>query len=393
MAHRSILVFPDDTAKMITDTILEAKKSLRIKMFIFSDPQLIYAVIDAHNRGLDVKVMLNPARRSGEEENESTRKLLEQAGVNVKDTNPFFGLTHEKSMVVDDRLAFIKSLNWETKNLTETRDYAIITSNPHEVEEVILCFEADWARTDFNPGENARLIWCSINGRDRIARFIDDAKHSLFIQNERYQDLVIIERIIRAATRGVKVHVMVRPPHTLKKEKLIEGVGGLRIMDDVGIKIHKLKHLKLHGKMLLADGCRAIVGSINLTPGSFDDRRELAIEVNDIEIVERLHEIAQYDWENSHKLDLTDAGLFEDLEFRGEGGSEKLILDPEDHTKHHTHDQDHEHNHKHNHEHEHKHNHEHEDKHNHDHEHKHNHDHNHKHNHDHDHNHKHKKDD
>ena len=54
--------------------------------------------------------------------------------------------------------------------------------------------------------------------------------------------------------RGVKVHVMARPPHTLKKEKLIEGVGGLRIMDDVGIKIHKLKHLKLHAKMLLADG-------------------------------------------------------------------------------------------------------------------------------------------
>jgi len=372
MAHRSILVFPDDGAKMIIDSILEAKKSLRIKMFVFSDPELIYAVIDAHKRGLDVKVMLNPARRSGEEENESTRRLFEQAGVNVKDTNPFFGLTHEKSMVVDDRLAFIKSLNWETKNLTETRDYAIITANPHEVAEVIMCFEADWERTDFDPGENARLIWCSINGRDRIARFIDDARHSLFIQNERYQDLVIIERIIRAATRGVKVHVMVRPPHTLKKEKLIEGVGGLRIMDDVGIKIHKLKHLKLHGKMLLADGCRAIVGSINLTPGSFDDRRELAIEVNDAEIVERLHEIAQYDWENSHKLDLTDAGLFEDLEFRGEGGSEKFILDPENHSKNINHDHDHDHDHKHNHDHDDEHKH----KHNHDHDHKHNHNHN-----------------
>ena len=372
MAHRSILVFPDDGAKMIIDSILEAKKSLRIKMFVFSDPELIYAFIDAHKSGLDVKVMLNPARRSGEEENESTRRLFEQAGVNVKDTNPFFGLTHEKSMVVDDRLAFIKSLNWETKNLTETRDYAIITANPHEVEEVIMCFEADWERTDFNPGESARLIWCSINGRDRIARFIDEARHSLFIQNERYQDLVIIERIIRAATRGVKVHVMVRPPHTLKKEKLIEGVGGLRIMDDVGIKIHKLKHLKLHGKMLLADGCRAIVGSINLTPGSFDDRRELAIEVNDAEIVDRLHEIAQYDWENSHKLDLTDAGLFEDLEFRGEGGSEKFILDPENHSKNINHDHDHDHDHKHNHDHDDEHKH----KHNHDHDHKHNHNHN-----------------
>jgi phosphatidylserine/phosphatidylglycerophosphate/cardiolipin synthase-like enzyme len=78
--------------------------------------------------------------------------------------------------------------------------------------------------------------------------------------------------------------------------------------------------------MLLADGCRAIVGSINLTPGSFDDRRELAIEVHDVEIVERLHEIAHYDWKNSHPLDLTDKGLFEDLEIRRQGGSEILIL-------------------------------------------------------------------
>ena len=100
-------------------------------------------------------------------------------------------------------------------------------------------------------------------------------------------------------------------------------------MDDVGIRIHKLKHLKLHGKMLLADGCRAIVGSINLTPGSFDDRRELAIEVNDDEIIERLHKIVKFDWENSHKLDLTDVGLFEDLEYRGTGGWEKLALNPE----------------------------------------------------------------
>ena len=336
MYHRSVIVFPDDTSKLIIDAILEAKKSLRIKMFLFSDPDLIDAVIDAHIRGLDVKVMLNPARRNGDEENENTRKLLEQAGINVKDTNPFFVLTHEKSMVVDDKLAFIKSLNWETKNLTETRDYAIVTSHPHEVEEIILCFEADWSRTDFNPGHDARLIWCSLNGRARIAKFIDDAKHTLFIQNERYQDLVIIERIIRAASRGVKVHVMVRPPHTLKKEKLIEGVGGLRIMEDTGIKIHKLKHLKLHGKMLLADGCRAIVGSINLTPGSFDDRRELAIEVHDMEIIERLHEIAKFDWENSHRLDLTDAGLFEDLEYRGMGGSEKLALNIQpDLKKHH----------------------------------------------------------
>jgi cardiolipin synthase len=313
---RSLIVLPDDSARPILEAINSAKKSLRIKMFVFSDPTLLQAVVEARRRGVKVQVMLNPTRRSGEAENEETRKTLTEAHVDVIDSNPFFDLTHEKSMVVDDRIAFVKSLNWETKNLTETRDYAVITDNEHEVGEITDCFEADWERKDFDPGEHAHLIWCNGNGRDKIAEFIDGAKHRLFLQNERYQDSIIIEHLVRANKRGVKVHVMARAPHTLKKEKLVEGVGGLRIMDDVGIKVHKLKHLKLHAKMLFADGVRAIVGSIKLAPGSFDSRRELAIEVHDEDVMERLDKIAHHDWENSHPLDLTDEGLLADLEDR-----------------------------------------------------------------------------
>ncbi|MGZ3944286.1 MAG: phospholipase D-like domain-containing protein [Mucilaginibacter sp.] len=327
MFNRSIIVFPDDTVKPVIEAINSAEKTLHIKMFLFSDPELLEAVIAAKNRGVKVKIMLNPARRNGEGENEESRIKLEGAGIQVHDSNPCFIITHEKSMIVDEKLAFVKSLNWETKNLTETRDYAIITSHPKEVKEILLCFDADWHRQDFDPGDDSRLIWCSVNGRAKIAHFIDQAQHTLFIQNERFQDLVIIERIVRAASRGVKVHVMAAPPHTLKMDKLVEGVGGLRIMSDVGIKIHKLKHLKLHGKMLLADGCRAIIGSINLAPGSFDHRRELAIEVHDEDIIERLQKIAHHDWKNSHTLDLSDEGLYDDLEKRGTGGSDKLVLE------------------------------------------------------------------
>jgi cardiolipin synthase A/B len=315
---RSLIVLPDDSAQPIVDAIEGATKSLRIKMFLFSDPTLLRAVLAAQHRGVKVRVMLNPARRSGEEENQSSRSLLEKGGVDVRDSNPAFDVTHEKSMVVDDQTAFVKSLNWETKNLTETRDYAVVTDHGHEVKEILECFDADWHRKHFDTGEHAHLIWCCGNGRDRIAEFIDQAKHTLFLQNERYQDAIIVERLVRAKERGVKVHVMARPPHTLKKEKLVEGVGGLRIMDDVGIKIHKLKHLKLHAKMLFADGVRAIVGSINLAPGSFDSRRELAIEVRDQEVIDRLHKVVHHDWEHSQALDLTDEGLLADLEDRAE---------------------------------------------------------------------------
>ena len=136
MPSRSLVVLPDDAATPILAAIAGAKKSLRVKMFVFSDPALIDAVIAAKARGVDVKVMLNPARRDGEEDNEATRMTFSKAGIDVKDSNPDFHLTHEKSMVVDDAVAFVKSLNWETKNLTETRDYAIVTSHPHEVGEV-----------------------------------------------------------------------------------------------------------------------------------------------------------------------------------------------------------------------------------------------------------------
>lgn len=315
---RTLLVLPDDSAQPILDAIHGAMQSLRVKMFVFSDPALLQAVIGARRRGLNVQVMLNPARRSGETENAEARKLLRAGDVEVIDSNPVFDLTHEKSMIVDGKKAFVKSLNWETRNLTETRDYAVITDHAHEVDEINACFEADWNRKEFNSGTAAHLIWCKGNGRDRIAELIDSAKHTLFVQNERYQDSIIIEHLVRAKVRGVKVHVMARPPHTLKEEKLVEGIGGLRIMDDVGIEVHKLKHLRLHAKMLLADCRRGIVGSINLTPGSFDSRRELAIEVTDEDIIERLHSVAHHDWKHSDALDLSDDGLRKDLEKRRE---------------------------------------------------------------------------
>jgi len=323
---RSLIVLPDDSAKPILAAIEGASQTLRVKMFVFSDPALRKAIIAAQRRGVAVRVMLNPARRSGEQENEAARAALERAGIAVQDANPAFALTHEKSMVVDDVTAFVNSLNWTTRNLTETRDYAVVTTRGHDVSEIIECFEADWHRQAFTPRDKSDLVWCPGPGRDRICRFIDEARHKLFVQNERFQDTVIVERLVRAARRGVKVHVMARPPHTLKREKLVEGVGGLRIMEDVGIKIHKLKHLKLHGKMLLADGVGAIVGSINFAAGSLDGRRELAIEVRDATVVDRLHKIAAHDWEHSHPLDLSDAGLLADLD-RVEGAAELLAIE------------------------------------------------------------------
>jgi len=53
---------------------------------------------------------------------------------------------------------------------------------------------------------------------------------------------------------------------------------------------------------------------------------QLAIETDDAAVVNRLHDVAREDWQSSRKLDLTDEGLLADLEKRGNGGAEELVL-------------------------------------------------------------------
>jgi phosphatidylserine/phosphatidylglycerophosphate/cardiolipin synthase-like enzyme len=316
MSHR-LIVLPDDTANAILDPINAAGHTLNIRMFLFTDPTLLNTVIAARRRGVNVRVMLNPARRDGTDENGPAREALLAAGVSVRHSSSRFAITHQKSMVIDGRVGLVESLNWETRDLTETRDYAVETTDEAEVAEMVRCFNADWAERSFKPGPDTDLIWCPNNGRQRIAAFIDSAKDTLWLQNERYQDMVIIERLVRAVNRGVRVRIMARALHKLKSKKLFEGVNGLRIVDDVGAKVRMLKHLKLHGKIMIADDKRAIVGSINLSPGSFDDRRELAIETSSKHVVRRLVETAQYDWKLSRKLRLSDEAVLADLEGHG----------------------------------------------------------------------------
>ncbi len=329
MSHR-LIVLPDDTAGAIVDPIMSAQHTLNIRMFLFTDPSLLNAVIAARRRGVHVRVMLNPARRDGTSDNDATRAMLLQAGVDVRDSSPQFAVTHQKSMVIDNRIGVVESLNWETRDLTETRDYAVVSTDAAEVAEMVRCFDADWEQRPFEPTPGSSLIWCPNNGRQRIASFIDGATETLWLQNERYQDMVIIERLVRAVKRGVRVRIMSRALHKLKRKKLFEGVSGLRIVHDVGAKVHALRKLKLHGKMMIADNRRAVVGSINLSPGSFDDRRELAIETSSAHVVRRLVETVEHDWKHSCKTPLSDEAVFADLTGHGVKDVSRLALAQKD---------------------------------------------------------------
>ena len=166
---RYLIVFPDDSVRPILDAIDARAASLRVKMFVFSDSRIVGVGDPGPPPRCEGSHYAQPdAAERPERERAKRAKRSTEAGIDVIDSTPAFELTHEKSMVVDEKSAWIMSLNWETENLTDTRDYAAVTSHAHEVKEIVDCFEADWARENFDPGDHSHMIWCVGNARQRL---------------------------------------------------------------------------------------------------------------------------------------------------------------------------------------------------------------------------------
>jgi phosphatidylserine/phosphatidylglycerophosphate/cardiolipin synthase-like enzyme len=301
-----LIVEPDDGLEPVREFINSAQNSLLIKQFTFTEPSLIAAVIDRKNAGVDVRVMLNAQRSGGDRANDQTHQQFQAAGVAVQWSNPKFYVTHEKSIVVDGKAALVATFNLMEKYFTLTRDYGVITDNPHHVAQIVEVFNADWEHLDWDCGANAGLLWSNSNSRFHMAQFIDSATHRLDVQHPKYVDAVILERLAAAADRGVKVHVLCGGKHGISEWDILDTFASLRTLKRFGVKVHKQKNLRVHAKLLVVDDERALVGSMNIDRSAFDLRRELGITTNDPAIVGRLKEVLDSDWDLSHHYDAPD---------------------------------------------------------------------------------------
>ncbi|MEM7025063.1 MAG: phospholipase D-like domain-containing protein [Pseudomonadota bacterium] len=296
MTQKELVVQPDGGVEAILQVINAATRSLRIKQFSLTEPRVIAGLIERHRQGIQVEVMLNPHRSEGERVNDLSAAALKQAGVNVEWTNPAFQVTHEKSAIVDEEYALIATFNLARKFLAETRDYGVVTTDPRQVGQISQCFDADWHREPFTPDTDTGLLWSTGNSRELMANFIDSAKNQLLIQHPKLADATILERIVEARMRGVEVRILSGGKHGIDGSDLLDTFSSLRILAQLGIKIRRQRHPKLHTKLMILDRKRAIVGSMNISRTSFDLRRELGIILDRGPTVEQLLRHFKHDW-------------------------------------------------------------------------------------------------
>ena len=250
--------------------------------------------------------MLNPHTSGGDRWNDAVFEQLQTHGIDVRWTSEAFAVTHEKSMVIDGREALIATFNLADKYFSETRDYGIVTSSPAAVQQVIAGFEADWQRAEFDPDLEVGLVWSSRHSRGQMARLIDGARDELLVQHPKFVDAVILDRIVSARERGVKVRLLCGGKHGISDWDIYDTFSSLRLMARFGVKVKRQKHLKLHAKLILVDGVYAQTGSMNIDRSAFDVRRELGIESDAPDVIERLKATFLADWEESKKYEAPD---------------------------------------------------------------------------------------
>lgn len=129
----------------------EAKSRILITMFLmYSDKGktsstmlLLNKLIDAKNRGIDVKVLLD--RRKNDKINCNTYEILNGSGINVAyDTGDI--KTHTKMVIIDKEHLIIGSHNWTSGSFYQYDDKSIYIESESLTEKSSKEFELQWAK-------------------------------------------------------------------------------------------------------------------------------------------------------------------------------------------------------------------------------------------------------
>ncbi len=295
-----VFVEPSAGVKPFLDAIGKAQKSVWVEIYLLTDRNVVRALEEAANRGLDVRVMLEAhPYGSGPVSPAQTMDKLQASGVKVKATNPNFSLTHAKCMITDSSTAYIMTSNFTLSalggsNNSRNREYDIADSNPQDVQSVLDIFNADWQRSDPNLND-PNLVVSPTNSRTSFTSLIASAQKSLIVEAEEMQDTEIQRDLVEAARRGVQVQVILPEPQQ-GRDSNASGVSAIR---GGGVQVRLDPTLYMHAKMMVADNHQAFVGSENISTASLDHNREVGLLISNTDVITTLQQTFQQDWSDS----------------------------------------------------------------------------------------------
>lgn len=144
--HSKISVFFSPQDKGISDYIVpivkKAEKYIYIPTFILTHKDLSNELINAHKRGVNVKIIID-ATSTGV--THSKFKELRMAGIPVKVEN-YAGKMHAKSIIIDDKYMVIGSANFSSSGENKNDENMLVIENQKLAEFYRQYFEYFWSK-------------------------------------------------------------------------------------------------------------------------------------------------------------------------------------------------------------------------------------------------------
>lgn len=139
-ASYSLCFVPDGAScqTMLIDAINDSRQSLLIQAYSFTSPPIAEAVVKAHKRGVDVRVIVDQSQ-VGDKYTSAT--FLKNAGIPVVvDSDP--AIAHNKVMIFDQQAVFTGSFNFTRSAQSRNTENGIIIRGD---SAIVKSYTDNWA--------------------------------------------------------------------------------------------------------------------------------------------------------------------------------------------------------------------------------------------------------
>jgi phosphatidylserine/phosphatidylglycerophosphate/cardiolipin synthase-like enzyme len=259
-----LILDPAERKATLLGVIGAAKRRLILSLFRCDDFSVLDALAAALERGCEVEAVLTKRAKGGKKRLKKLWGALEEMGAVVTRYADPVVKYHAKYLVADDSTAIITTLNPTKKCFTRTWDAVLVTEDPAVVKGLLTLFKADAAGVPLPSRRplSRRLIVGPERSRGEFRALICSAKHSIRILDHKLSDPDLVGLLRERRGDGITVTLLGKQP---------------------------MRGIEPHGKMMIIDEARAVLGCTALSTLSLDFRREVSVVVHDPALVKQLN--------------------------------------------------------------------------------------------------------
>lgn len=134
-----LILSPINSRSALTTLIKSARKSIEIEMEYIEDEEIVNLLTQ---RAKDVSVDLIVPTFSQFPANKEAVGRLVEGGAEVRNvSSPYI---HAKMILIDDKKAYVGSINFSTQSMDENRELGIMVTQTESIEEINNTFSSDW---------------------------------------------------------------------------------------------------------------------------------------------------------------------------------------------------------------------------------------------------------